>query len=77
MWKFQNFSAIQILREINVGEWRSSKITVFATLGVLKFVKFVNYRLQNVQKFIENQDSEPQNVLNLIWQILHFYYPQD
>ena len=32
MWKFENFSVIQILREINFGESRSSKTAVFATL---------------------------------------------
>ena len=30
VWKFQDFSVIQILREINFGDSRSSKIAVFA-----------------------------------------------
>ena len=30
VWKFQEFSAIQILREINFGESKSSKNDVFA-----------------------------------------------
>ena len=33
VWKFQDFSVIQILREINFGESRSSKTAVFAILG--------------------------------------------
>ena len=32
MWKFQNFSAAQILREINFGESRGSKTAVFVIL---------------------------------------------
>ena len=32
-WKLQKFSVIHILREINIGESRSSKTTVFALLG--------------------------------------------
>ena len=53
MWKFQDLSVIQILREINLGESRSSKIAVFAILCALNLVHLVNFRLQKVQKFIE------------------------
>ena len=34
MWKFQDYSVIQILCEINIGEFRSSKRAVFAFLGL-------------------------------------------
>ena len=37
MWKFQDFSVDQILREINFGESKSSKTAVFAILGALNF----------------------------------------
>ena len=38
MWKYHGFSVIQILREINFGESRSSKTAVFAIFWVLNFV---------------------------------------
>ena len=60
MWKFQDFSVIQILREIDFKESRSSKTAVFAIS-----VDFVN-----VTKNAESQDLEPLNVLKC--QILQF-----
>ena len=42
MWKFQNSSATQILREI-----KSYRISVFAILGAS-----INFSIQKVQKFI-------------------------
>ena len=53
VWKFQDFCVIQILREINFGESRSSKIAFFAILVTLDFVDMVNFSLQKVQKFIK------------------------
>ena len=47
--KFQDFSVLQILREINFGKSRSSKIAVFAILGALNFVNLVNFSLEKVQ----------------------------
>ena len=44
--KFQDFSVIQILREINFGESRSSKIAIF---GALDFVNLVNFSLLKVK----------------------------
>ena len=32
MWKFQDFSATQILRELNLGESKNSKITIYLTI---------------------------------------------
>ena len=40
VWKFQDFSVTQIIREIHFGEFRSSKVTIFAILGDLNFVIF-------------------------------------
>ena len=37
VWKFQDFSVIHILREINFGEFRSSKNAVFAIFGSSEF----------------------------------------
>ena len=34
VWKFQDFSVIQILREINLGESRSPKTAIFAIFGL-------------------------------------------
>ena len=37
VWKFQDFSVIQILREIDFGEFRSSKTVVFTILRAVNF----------------------------------------
>ena len=62
MWKFQVDTVIQILREINFVECTSSKIAVFAIIGALDFVHLVNFNLEKVQKFTENQNSKPLNM---------------
>ena len=46
----QDFSVTQILREINFGESRSSKIAIFAIFGAFDLVHF---SFQKVQKFIK------------------------
>ena len=53
MWKFHNFSVAYILREINFGESRSSKIVVLVILGGLEMIDLVNCSLQKMQKFIK------------------------
>ena len=53
VWKFHDFSIIQILREIKFGEYWSSKTAVFATFEALNFVDLVNFSLQKVQKFMK------------------------
>ena len=53
MWKCKDFFDIQILCEINFGEFRSGKIAVFAIFGVLNFGSLVNCCLQKMQKFIK------------------------
>ena len=57
MWKFQYFSVIQILREINFGGSRSSETAVFAILEAQNSVDLVNFSLQKMQKFSKNQNS--------------------
>ena len=59
MWKFQNFSFAQILREINFGESRTSKTAVFAVFGALNFANLVNFNLQKVQKCIKIKVQSP------------------
>ena len=50
VWKFQDFSAIQILCEINFGESRSSKTAILAILEALKMVHLANFSIQKVKK---------------------------
>ena len=53
MWKFRDFSVFQILREMNFGACRSSKIAVFASFRGFEFCYLIwqNFSLQNVSKF--------------------------
>ena len=53
VWKFQNFSVIQILREINFGECRNYESVVFAILEALNLVDFLNLSFQKVTKYIK------------------------
>ena len=53
VWKFQDFTITQILREINFGGCRSSKTAVLAILGALKMINLVNFSPQKSHKFIE------------------------
>ena len=48
VWKFQNFSVAQILREINFEQFGSCKTAVFAVLGGLNLVHLVHLGLQKV-----------------------------
>ena len=68
VWKFQDFSVTQILREINFGESRSSKTAVYSILGDQNLVHLVNISLPKSVKVHKNQNSEPLNALK--WQIL-------
>ena len=52
VWNFKDFCITQILREINFVDSRIAKTAVYATLGAVNFVHFVNFRLQMVQKFV-------------------------
>ena len=53
MWKFQDFSITQILREINFEDSRSAKTAIFAILEALNFVFLTDFSLQKVQKSIQ------------------------
>ena len=74
VWKFHDFPITQNLREINFGEIQNSKTPVYAYFEALDFVNLVNFNLQKEQKFLQNHNSGPLNVLE--WQILHFENPQ-
>ena len=69
LWKLQDFSKIQILREINFGESRSSKIAIFAIFGTAKFVNLINFNLPKSVKIHNYQNSDPLNGFK--WPILH------
>ena len=43
VWKFQDFTISQILREINFGESESSKNSVIAIFGALNFVNLIKF----------------------------------
>ena len=53
VWKFKEFSVTEILREINFGESKSSKIAFLVILGAPNFVNLVNFSLHKVQKYIK------------------------
>ena len=61
-WKYQDFSVIQILREINLGESRCSETAVFAILGARNFVDLVNFAFQKGQKFTKSRFRAPKCV---------------
>ena len=63
VWTFQDFSITQILREINFGESRSSKIVIFANLGGgSAFCLFGKFQPSRSAKIHEIQNSEPLNL---------------
>ena len=55
MWKIQNFSATQILREIKVGESRVSKLAILAYLEAqnfdfYEFLYFLTTKIYQINK---------------------------
>jgi len=65
VWKNQDFSIFQILREINFGESRSFKTAVFCNLGDSEYCYFGNFQPPKsaIIQTQKNQNSEPLNVL--------------
>ena len=51
-WKFEDFSVIHILREINFGDVR---VAIFVNFGALNFVHLVNFILQKMQQSVKIQ----------------------
>ena len=51
VWKCQDFSVIQILREINFEQYIKSKTAGVFIFWALDFVNFINCILQIVEKF--------------------------
>ena len=52
VWKILDFSATQILREINFGESISAETAIFAIFWALNSVDLVNSSLLKVQKSV-------------------------
>ena len=76
MWKVNDFSLTQILREINFSESRSSKTAFFAILEALNLSNLCSrFQSSKIAKNHKNKISEPLKVLK--WQIMHFYNPQN
>ena len=65
MWKFQDFSVIQILREINCGQSRSSK-TVFCHFWPLSFCIWVN--------FIPKKSKKSKSIASRVGKITDFAF---
>ena len=51
MWKFQDFSATQILRETNFGKCRSSKHAILTVLEALNFDFWKNFIVVNIKSY--------------------------
>ena len=60
VWKFHEFSVNSILRESNLGEFKSFKTAVFVILGAMHFVDLVYSSFQKMQKFIKFQIQSSQ-----------------
>ena len=57
MWKFQDFSGIQILREINFWDSRSAKSAIFTHLKALNFgfYEFLHFLKSEIYQINKNQ----------------------
>ena len=62
VWKLQDFSITQILRETNFWDSRNAKTAVFAILRAVMFVHMKNFSLQKLQKSYKSKFSAPKCV---------------
>ena len=58
VWKFQNFSATQILCEINFGDSNRAKTAIFTILEALNFEFLEKFHTEKCKKFPASQNSE-------------------
>ena len=63
MCKFKDFSATQILREINFGHFEAQKNYHFDHLAALNFEFLRNFDIFKHVFFSKNQDSKPAKLL--------------
>ena len=59
VWKFQNFSVIQILREINTRDSRSCKKCLFCHFRASEYCGFGQFQPSKSAKLNKTQNSEP------------------
>ena len=62
MWKFQDFSAIQILREINVGHYEAPQIAILTIWAALNFNFWGLLTFSNV-KFFPKSESKVSKIV--------------
>ena len=74
MWKIQHLSVTQILREINFGEFASSKTAVYPIFRAVNVCSFCNFQAPKSAKIKKIPNLESLNVSD--WQMLHFKNPQ-
>ena len=63
MWKIQEFSVIQILREINFGDSRSAETAFFGNFKGSDFSNFGKFQPSKSAKIHKKHNLEPQNAL--------------
>ena len=70
MWKFHKISVIQILREINFGDYRSAKSAILTNLEALNFDFYGDFHLVKAEIYQMNQIQSPKNCKVAIFEIL-------
>ena len=73
MWKFQDLSVIQILREINFGEFKSTKYAILTHLeamtfdfyAFLRYLKAEIYQINKINSFRTSRFSKIDFMKNL------------
>ena len=64
MWKFQDFSAPRILREINFGHFEATKSAIFNVQAALNF-ELMGIVEISIVTFSKNPNSKPSKLLQL------------
>ena len=59
MWNFQDFSANQILREINFGHFEAPKTAILTIWVAMNFKFLGTYDIFKCEIFLKNQNSTP------------------
>ena len=67
MWKFQDFSVTQILREINFGELRSAKS------AILTHLEGQNFDFNDFLHFLNSEMGQINKIQPLKWQKRKFW----
>ena len=59
MWKFQDFSATQILREIISGHFQAPKTAILSICAAKSFEFLGTFDIFKCEIFLKNQNSKP------------------